>query len=343
LSGGLDSRVLLACALGVADLHTFTFGFPGNPDIALAKEVAEEAGVSERHEVMHLDGDFIIDNISRVVAQTDGLITSFQTVGNAALSNSRTTADVSLDGMQVIGSRIAITLRSLSRYQLFRMLYKPTDLSLLAGVIAPRYFDGLREHRERFLQEISTASKGGHILDVLEKTNMRVRERRFNTYGNIVRRHYIEVRSPLFDYDLVDFMTTVPPSLRLGKRVYLQAFNQLSPALARIPWEHTGLPLSAPIAQVVLKKILDKTVRARARAHKPIGFEYVIANDPRVQSFLTDSLLNGCCVQMGLYSGDGVATLLKKAFDRCTAQDTELISRLLTLELWFRNHSALLG
>jgi hypothetical protein len=306
--------------------------------VKIAREIVAASKMSHRHQTLYLDGSLLTKNIPSIVAKTDGLMSCFHTIGNTVLENVRTQTDVFLDGMQNLGRLVPVTLSSLSKFRFLEMYYRPMDLPVLGQILARPYLEGAREHRENFTTEISRRSRDGDILNIGEETSIR-RQRRVTVYSHAVRRHYAEVRSPLFDYDLMDYITTVPSLLRAGNYVYLRAFDQMSPQLSRIAWEKTGLPIRASMPRVVIKKFLDN----RRRSYKYPWYREMIVKDPEVQSFLADTLLDGCCVQMGLCRGDGVKAFVKRTFRHGTSQDVELMSRLVSLELWFRAHPNLLS
>jgi len=68
LSGGLDSSIIVAIlARFVKDLHTFTIGFKGSPDIEAAKKVAKYLGIEENHHIVYYTPDEGIEALNEVI------------------------------------------------------------------------------------------------------------------------------------------------------------------------------------------------------------------------------------------------------------------------------------
>lgn len=65
---------------------------------------------------------------------------------------------------------------------------------------------------------------------------------------NIVRlnQNYLDVRTPALDHALMDFALALPWQLRKGSWLYRRIIQRLSPELAGIPYDKTGLPLLSP-------------------------------------------------------------------------------------------------
>lgn len=62
---------------------------------------------------------------------------------------------------------------------------------------------------------------------------------------NIVRlnQNYLDVRTPGLDHELIDFALALPRNLRQNALLYRHIINRLDPALARIRYDKSGLPV----------------------------------------------------------------------------------------------------
>jgi len=52
---------------------------------------------------------------------------------------------------------------------------------------------------------------------------------------------------PFFDNDFIDWMQRMPPNLRLNYRIRSQFLKKLSPILAKVTNQWTGVPVDAPV------------------------------------------------------------------------------------------------
>ena len=101
-----------------------------------------------------------------------------------------------------------------------------------------------------FETDFQKASRENEILlNNAEHIDQRNEQRRFLLNGLIIYKRKMKVRIPFCDYDLTDFMLSLPPKLRYGKHMLIELMKREYPHLANIPWERTGLPLYSSGAQ----------------------------------------------------------------------------------------------
>jgi len=184
----------------------------------------------------------------------------------------------------------------------------------------------------------------------LDYANAAERQRRLINYGNLVKRTFMEIRSPFFDNNLIDFIITLPPSKRMYRQLYIRAFLRFFPELSKIPWEKTGLPIyaSSTFAKMTLclvkkhlnkkiKELNKKLIQVRHFRGQSIGLFTKYAQWSRENenliSFIRRTLLDGKAYSRSILNIKTVERILEEHI-RGKCNHIELISRLLTFELW---------
>ncbi len=223
LTGGLDSRILLACcATRPRDLASYTFGsmFRENSDVRVAREIA--AACSLEHHLLPLDSGFLEDfpALAReTVLLTDG---SCDVTGAAELyvnRKARAIAPVRLSGD--FGSEVLRGVRYL----------KPSGLS-------PRPFSAeLREGMARAAGHLAATTPAHPLTATL------FREAPWHAGGRIaLQQGILTARFPFLDNQLVDLVYRAPDEVRRSKEVSWGLIRNGNPALAAFPTDRAGAP-----------------------------------------------------------------------------------------------------
>jgi asparagine synthase (glutamine-hydrolysing) len=85
------------------------------------------------------------------------------------------------------------------------------------------------------------------------------RGRRFINEGVRCAETFVHNRRPFIDYDFVDFALGMPDEYQRSERLYQDALLKHFPSyFEAIPWERTGLPVSASRLQVGAKAVVDE-------------------------------------------------------------------------------------
>ena len=152
---------------------------------------------------------------------------------------------------------------------LARLRYNAAALGLTSGS------DEVRLVSDCVREDFPVASSG---LECSQLHYLENRSRRL--VYNIVRlnQNYLDVRTPALDHTLMDFAFSLPWSLRKGSWLYRRIIHQLSPELAAIPYDKTGLPLLDPrprsrAKEVIrhIRPILDRAWPGRTFLQRPEG------------------------------------------------------------------------
>lgn len=351
LSGGLDSRTLLGVMgeqAGPERLQTFTWGIPGSDEVRFAREAARVARAG--HRFYELKADWLTDLGRKAVRTTDGM-------GNI----------VNLHAMVVLEDprRARVMYKGFLGDAMFGFGMRPRYWADYAqddevGVHLEAYRDynvlsfDLPEHARLFTSTFR-GEVGGAVLDDYraamrasgsrQLSDQRLyidftqRVPRMTLNGVETVRQGAVVRLPFADKDLVEFSLRVPPGLRLGRQVMVQAFIRAYPALSQVPVSPSGLPLVACArdirirsqrwAQWHLQKAgLGWIAGAASRPSKAYDRWFRTSLRPWVRSVL----LGPPALERGYFDPDYIRRLIHD--HDAGANHAVRIGALLSLELW---------
>ncbi len=350
LSGGLDSRTILASIRKeYYPINTVTFGTKDMDDVKIARLVSDALGAN--HHYLEILPEDIINNAKKIVNITDGMISFLHSTGNMKFELIRDYTDVCLDGMQPFGSffsPFAIFKRK-EKLLIADYLFQPISTDLAKSLFIRSYYRKIRDYPREIIENISRKCKSTSASSIIDYSIATQYVRRFVNYGNIVKRTHVEVRSPFFDNDLVDFMVNTPPHERRYQYLYTRTFSRLFPELSKIPWEKTGLPIDATntfakmtlcLAKKRLKKKMGIINKKPGSSHFNASSINLFAKytqwsrqNENLINFIYSTLLNGKGYSRSILNTKAVERVLKEHISG-KYNHIELISRFLTFQLW---------
>lgn len=351
LSGGLDSRTILASIPEeYHPINTITFGTKDMDDVQIAKRVSETLGTN--HYSLEILPEDIINNAKKIVNITDGMISFLHSTGNMKLELIRDYTDVCLDGMQPFGSFFSpfATFKRKEKLLIADYLFQPISTDLAKSLFIHSYYKKIKDYPREIIENISQRCKSTSASSIIDYSIATQYVPRFVNYGNLVKRTHVEVRSPFFDNDLVDFMVNTPPQERRHQYLYTRTFSRLFPELSKIPWEKTGLPVDATntFAKMTLclikkrlkkkmgtvdRKMTDKRYFKAPSINLFAKYTQWSRENENLISFIYSTLLDGKGYSRSILNIKTVESILKEHI-RGKSNHMELISRLLTFELW---------
>jgi asparagine synthase (glutamine-hydrolysing) len=133
-----------------------------------------------------------------------------------------------------------------------QFLYPPSLAKRLTGLA----FQSLREEFHRFW-----GFKRQYAWEYFFNANHCMR---YSIHMVTTERSHIEVRFPFWDYDLMDFIYSLPPEIRGARRLYRHVITRETPKLALIPFDKEEF---LPTSNQFLYKAHALSVRARKRLH----------------------------------------------------------------------------
>jgi len=223
LSGGLDSRAILASLNDVSRVVTYTFGKPGCDDIETARLVSSRVGV--KHIVREITRENWMVNRLFGIWKTDGMWNIYHMHDTAVSEAYTTSADINLSGF--LGDALEGGLYLRGKAHECRIDKK----------LAEKYFNGYAGY--------SDYADDFFDIDHMDVYVFQNRSRRFTTMGLILDSKYMEHRLPFLDNRLIEFIYSLPDAYRVNSRLYNASLMRKFPEFYRdIPWQRTGYPIT---------------------------------------------------------------------------------------------------
>ncbi len=233
LSGGLDSRAILAAMPGAPE--TFTFGHPDSADVRIAAQAASVKNAP--HTVLPLDGqNWLLPRISGVW-YADGALDLIHMHGIEHLKQQKEAFDISLNGAGGDGLAGA------------GHLFHPNGLSAyLKNKLHIKADRNMTQHFKTAFNEAGSAH--AFYIDW--------RMRGFTIHGpRLGLLHGLEYRLPFLDNQVQEFLYSIPLQQKANNRLYRQMLLETFPEYFRnIPYQATGFPIShSPWTVKILRRL----------------------------------------------------------------------------------------
>ena len=349
LSGGLDSRTLLAVAtqaLGVF-LPTYTYGLPGSRDIHRAQQIAKLVGVP--HRTLYLEENYLSAYAEESAERTDGLLNCLNSHG-FALHAMAEECPVAILGNG--GDSFFLAFRSFRPQildmegDLISVFYRATNHPFsdreAARVFSEAYYPRVKGRAFASLESTLAALMPNSVDNVYDAHRLREYNRRSLLQGLATINHRLEYSEPYYDYDLVDFAMRVPVHLRWDRKIHEMVLARLSPALAH-------LPLRVPSTPTGMKRVWRRGWRrlgrlgARLGAPWPSGLgrgSYAFTDRSYLlraanREWVEDVLLSPRTLERGYFRSEAIRQIVTDHMSGRHNRSGQL-GVLLTFELWHR-------
>ncbi len=284
LSGGLDSRCLLAAASRfAAPIHTFTWGAAGSCERILARKAAQTFGA------VHHDYDYNVQGVADLADETlrisEGAANLLDCHVLRHLHLLDTGPSLFLDGFEgdvVLGGSY-----------LRRSFFEPAETEALAAHVFAWRNTLLTEDQLEWAmasavpqgealpsRQLTRLFEGTELLEPANRADRFFLEnhaRRSIIEGPMQLRARFQSAECFFDYDFIDTILSVPPEQRLEHRIYIAMMKAGFPKALNTRWARTLLRPGAPEAAAMAVKALLKAGRIM---ESRLGF-------PRVSAWLS--------------------------------------------------------
>jgi asparagine synthase (glutamine-hydrolysing) len=278
LSGGLDSRIILGMVES-RPVVSLTYGADNCRDVCYARRTAKAVG-SDHHWFDLPDGEWVKEHVDFHLNLTEGFHSWIHAHGISTLPQARQLMDVNLtgwDGGTLMGDADTIeplqveavddmALETRLFYLLIlkytwpgideaeeHLLYTDSFFKEVRG----RAFESFRDELAKYLGYRPDV-RGGYFY-----INNHCRRLTFNLVT--FTRSHVEVRFPFFDYDLFDFLYSLPARIRADKLLFRAVIQRETPRLAYIPYDHDEF---LPTPQPVIRGIHALTVKLKRRFNR---------------------------------------------------------------------------
>lgn len=341
LSGGLDSRVILACATGGAEISAFSLLDEENDEWRIAKSIAETCGVPIHAVRRDYDyyGRFAAEGV-RISGGMGSLMSNHylgirETLREWDIENLLTGCyiDYVFKGLGLNTREHPITRRE-TFAQFEHSFYRPQF------PISAQLEEELRQRlRSRYpFPENSTLSDAewGEV----ERRRVFPLAYEADSAQRVVPQRVMPWFVPIADNDLLDVHCRIPPRVKLNNRLFrkmvLKACNS---ELCRIPDNNTGAPVNAGATSLLIHRYRSAFSNRIRKSLKPgistrgswPNWEYYVQNSPMIAALWRDRRDETKDLFSSLLGYD--------PFDRSISEyrgtGTEYFLRILTLKLWF--------
>lgn len=354
ISGGLDSRAVLAAALrlGHSRLECLSFGEPTSLDIKLALQVAQKTH-SEIILTSLGNGDYLADTFSQACHFNGGMV---YYSGSAHMLYALSKLDTSkwdivqtgMSGDMLMGSFLYKSeLNEPANDKILvskRIIGRLGQMTWIDNLVADKKM-AYSLVNESVINSIKEIKPGTSMSQALENWNLENRQQRGMFNGFRMIENFAEFSSPFFDTDFYKFAMGIPHQHRQGEKIYIDMLSRLLPDyLWKIPWQKTG---RAPSTHNWVNK-LNATITLSTGRAKQLVFPQIARQRSMnpIHSWIHDnSRLRDFAVQQ-LSSWDSIPYLLDKRMVSHFCQEIEqgrigintklstLLFRLLTLSTW---------
>jgi len=267
LSGGLDSRTILAADEAGKISTAFTVGDFDNREVQIARKIATAKGC--KHIFLQRDIDHYYCLVDEAVDIGDGMYRFDHAHFLGFLKEIRSECDIILHGygldytfqglylpyaqVKVLGKTLELpSLAKLETKDLPDELLTRLSNSTITLAVEQVFHPALRKKFIiscknaicELLQNRDTYKNPYNVWDYFVLHSL---SKHFTFLCFLCIRHYLEERTVIYDNDLFDCYLAMPPAMRAKGRVFRRAIRRLSKKLSVIPNNNTGCRADMPI------------------------------------------------------------------------------------------------
>jgi asparagine synthase (glutamine-hydrolysing) len=371
LSGGLDSRGVLAADDENKISMAFTLGDFENRELEIARKVAVIKG--RKHVFLQRDMNHYSRLVDEAVDIGDGMYRFDHAHFLGFFEQINKEIDVLFNGLyidvlfrgynlprrkwRVPGRTISLPmLRNLSLGALADALKSESENSTLRKGMERLLRPTLQGQREKYIKnsaESVLSNKeiyGDNVYNAWDYLGAYPFSRRYS-FPNLlcIRAHTIE-RTIVFDNDLLNLYLSMPPRLRLEGGVYRKVLEKIAPELATISNANTGLRADLPVwpewlllrGRGVLRKI---GVLPRPQLPHPAytngswpDMAELIRHNEKLKNLIEETLRDSECIDPGLFNVKAIDSIFEKHIDGREKGFTDLLCLLLTFGRWHKKY-----
>lgn len=378
LTGGLDSRLLAAARPRHAGFRAFTFGTAADSDCRRAAQIAAVCGMT--HQAIAFQPDYVARHGEPVTWLTEGRLTPAEnTTGFQMGDLARDGCDWFVSGVDCgLGRRFSKAKTAFPDWNLVgpdnqafqdwlmlrfsRSGMSPEEARLAFGPRAGQ----MRDPGIDALTEYINGTRGLCGVDRLDLYFVGGRARGWRCSGLDVADVWVTPRAPFFNRRWIEAVLAGAPAERLDDQPRLRLISELDPAVARVPWVMTLMPLrpsrrvlqglsavsrlrraqppgragdaSATAASSARRTAFTKRYMATVKGAYHRIYTYGDHRDEWLRTasrpFIERILLSDRCADHGLVDPRGIRTLVE---EHMAGKDHTLaLSLVLGIELWQR-------
>lgn len=345
LSGGLDSRLILAAAAEIGfPVPTFTFGVKDCDDARIAQQVARCLGSGNLF--FELSADYLSNWAEKGVWRTDGMNNCINFAG--------------IEIQAEVGKNWEIVLNGSGGNELWGGI-SPGLLKFLflrnKGILTRAFFKkmstGFPEdiHSKLFQSSYHAQISGAAYQSFAESLNQSPdqsclgkvyyfyryeKTRRGTLMGLVLDSDQVVYRLPFFDYDLFNFILSIPHRLRVFAGFKRRLLVEKFPQAATIPYQRTGLPVKTGLFPIALRLAWNRyhglfKKQARVNVRSCVDNDHWLRNE--LKEFVTSILLSKKALEREYFRAECIKELVHLHLSGKRNLSSKL-GVLLTFELW---------
>lgn len=314
LSGGLDSRAILAASKNSKNFGGVTFGKEGCEDIRIAKKVTQRLNLN--HTILDINSQNWLENRLDSVWKSDGMSPLHHLHFGMHHATIKELFDINLNGI-------------LGEIALGGALLKRRDTRISKQIVEKKFgqFADLVPYADSF-----------YDVDSEDVFWINTRSRRYIHAGSVEFSKTVEQRNPLADNDLLEFVYSLPDKYRAHSRLYIRALMEINYNLLKgIPWQRTGIAPSELKKTILIKKfkipqIIDRLGIGTSKhfTNYPDWFR-----TPEAVSLFSEILNPKTAIYRQFVEEDFEQKYLKPHLSK-KGNFVEMIGRVVTLEYWLK-------
>ena len=280
LSGGLDSRAILAAALKYLkkeNILTITFGEKKSYDYEIAKKIAKKTGV--KNTFLDIEKEDLIKQYKIWMKSTNGLIDAtpyFPVRGFINVQNQNEKIILgymggSITGYQIkkdnINKKIITKKDNIEAEEILFDFFKLNNIEDIRKIFDKKFLEN-KELKDNFRKTFETTKKisNDNLADCISIWDHKYRRTNYVMNATIRFNEYFDNILPFLDNDLVDFCLSIPADMRFNQRLYKKMLTDTYPKLFNLPTKNNyGLKTNA---NRVLIKIKEKYYYSTMLANK---------------------------------------------------------------------------
>ena len=364
LSGGLDSRTLLAAA--PAPMPCFTSASYDNPEMAIARETALRLGAE--HCPIIFDPASILSFHDDAVRDSGGMYPA-STPFAAMMPVISSGCDIALSGHGLdytlrgyyMPARFLDLAGSHTRLPALRPIPpRPTGADVIANlrqgppratverIVRPEWRAEWWQGQARTLDQVLAPwLQSDEPRNAWDALILHAVSKHYAFCGMMAVRAATDLRLPAFDNEVFEIYLGMKPAWRVGARVMQRAAQLINPAIARLPNANTGfradlpgwLEVAGQLGRGVLRRLNLISRPARPSDAHTAGswqnFGALYHRDPAHRARLLEIRGRLDALSFGVLNADALATCIDEQLDG-TKNHPKLLRQLMTHDAWVR-------
>jgi asparagine synthase (glutamine-hydrolysing) len=271
VSGGLDSRLIAGYALPkLKEARTVSFGVKGAWDLIYGEQVSCLAG-SKQHIAEHMHAWHYVETSMEGVGLTGGMLSPAHFHMYGCLRRHYNPGEVVLTGFLGdphfgANGRLDRSEPGNPREVISAFLARFPNLTYeeITALLGDEIYDAIRIDLEQVMKDCTHSNLPS---DYEEYYFIAERQPKLIIFINALCNTLEDVRMPFLDYELAEFLCSLPEKWRYERYIQKRLLIRDFPELARVPDSHVGAPLTASETQKRLYLLRRKSLR---------GYQWVV-------------------------------------------------------------------